>query len=178
MESKHFKIAALTELKEKELKIVRKWSGLSNFKLWDRLHKKPKEFELFRRTGPDLNIISYVINPVINGKLNKDPALCNSFNNYLFKQLSEQLAGDKTPKLMVTSSVFDKDNSEAPILNLYAQLGIQSKQAEDMNFLITTVMNPWLSDAEDGKVNMIPFVGKLLKNAAEDLVKSKKYLTP
>ena len=79
---------------------------------------------------------------------------------------------------MVTSSVFDKDNSEAPILNLYAQLGIQSKQAEDMNFLITTVMNPWLSDAEDGKVNMIPFVGKLLKNAAEDLVKSKKYLTP
>lgn len=178
MESKHFKIAALTELKEKELKIVRKWSGLSNFKLWDRLHKKPKEFELFRRTGPDLNIISYVINPVINGKLNKDPALCNSFNNYLFKQLSEQLAGDKTPKLMVTSSVFDKDNSEAPILNLYAQLGIQSKQAGDMNFLITTVMNPCLSDAEDGKVNMIPFVGKLLKNAAEDLVKSKKYLTP
>ena len=170
IDSPDFKIAALTDLSSKELTIVKKWAPLSNEELWERLSKKKDEFELFRRTGPDLNIISYVLNPIIGGKLNKDIKITNDFNNELFKKLSSQNIKEPIPEVILTSSTLDAENSNAAIKSLCHQLGLKDHDKTDMNFLITTVMNPWLSDADNGNRNMIPEVIGYLQNEAEALV--------
>jgi hypothetical protein len=170
IDSKHFQIAALTDLKPKELAIVKSWSTLSNLELWERLSKNSKEFDLFRRTGPDLNIISYALNPIIKGKPNKDPKITNEFNNALFKKLSSQSVDEVIPRIIVTSSSLEAENSSEPIKSLRRQLGVKHDPDLDMDFLITTVMNPWLTDADNGKRNMVPEVLGYLQEEAETLV--------
>ena len=123
--------------------------------------------DVFRRTGPDLNIISYALNPIINGERNTDPKVTNDFNDKLFKKLSVQRQNDPIPQLYVTSSIFESDHSGAPITYLREQLGVDQSKYLDMNFLITTIMNPWLSDTENGTRNMIPEVFSHLQVAAE-----------
>ncbi|MDX1332140.1 MAG: pyridoxal-dependent decarboxylase [Robiginitalea sp.] len=170
IQSSHFEIAALTDLKPKELNVVRSWSKLSNLELWDRLSKNAKEFELFRRTGPDLNIISYALNPIIKGKPNKDPKVTNDFNNALFKKLSSQSVDEAIPRVIVTSSSLEAESSSEPIKSLRRQLGVKHDPDLDMNFLITTVMNPWLTDAANGERNMVPEVLGYFQEEAEMLV--------
>ena len=126
--------------------------------------------EIFRRTGPDLNIISYALNPIINGQVNTDPKVTNDFNSRIFKKLSVQTSDDPVPQLYVTSSIFNSENSAAPIAFLRERLHVRQNKRLDMNFLITTIMNPWLSDTENGTRNMIPEVFNHLQQAAETVV--------
>ncbi|SMD43965.1 Glutamate decarboxylase and related PLP-dependent proteins [Aquiflexum balticum DSM 16537] len=173
IESEDFKLAALTDLKPEEIERIKEWTKLSNLELWERLSESKMEFDLFQRTGPDLNIISYALNPIINGKENKDPKVTNDFNNSLFLKLSNQSIDEPLPEVIVTSSTFDSENSSNAIRSLRNQLKIDQDDTLDMNFLITTVMNPWLSDTDQGKRNMIPEIVGYLQKAAEDLVHSK-----
>lgn len=176
IDSKHFKLAALTDLSGEDIDVIKKWTPLTNEELWKRLHKHPDEFEIFRRTGPDLNIISYALNPVIDGKPNKDPKVTNDFNNCLFKKLSSQSVDDPLPDVVVTSSSFEAENSLNAIKSLRDQLKVKHKDSLDMNFIITTVMNPWLTDTEQGTRNMIPEIVSYLVEAAEKIVVSGEYL--
>jgi glutamate/tyrosine decarboxylase-like PLP-dependent enzyme len=175
IDSLYFKIAVLTELSEHELSIVRTWAPLSNVDLWKQLRDHQGEMELFRRTGPDLNIISYALNPVINGDINSDPKKSNDFNNTLFRKLSSQTVNEPLPEIIVTSSSFDSENSDEPIKYLRQQLGLKQDDKLDLRFLITSVMNPWLTDADHGECNMIPKLVGFLQKAAESLVHELYY---
>lgn len=168
--SKHFTIAALTDLTDDELDIVRAWAPLSNLELWERLWANSNEFDIFQRTGPDLNIISYVLNPIIEGKKNTDPSKANEFNDELFRRLSSQSVNDPLPELIITRSSFIHGNSLAPIRYLRNKLGLVQDDKLDMSFLITTVMNPWLTDTDHGKRNMIPELVGYLQKRAESLI--------
>ncbi len=175
IDSPDFRISALTDLSAQELDVVKEWSALSNIELWQRLHDRPHEFDIFRRTGPDLNIISYALNPIIDGVLNQDPKKTNEFNNALFKKLSSQSIDEPIPEIIVTSSSFDPEYSAEPIKHLREQLGVDHDDALEMNFLLTTVMNPWLSDADNGRRNMIPEVVGYLQEEAEALIHELYY---
>jgi glutamate/tyrosine decarboxylase-like PLP-dependent enzyme len=170
IKSQHFIIAALTDLTDEELDIVRGWAPLSNLELWGRLSQHPNEYDIFRRTGPDLNIFSYALNPVIEGKINTDPTKANQFNNELFKRLSRQTIDESLPDLIITGSSFNHENSLAPIRYLRNKLGLDQDDKLDFKFLITTVMNPWLTDADHGTRNMIPKLVEYLQKKAESLV--------
>ena len=172
IESDYFKLAALTDLEPHEIELIKEWPSLSNAELWERLSESKIEFDIFQRTGPDLNIISYALNPILNGKENRDPKVTNDFNKALFKKLSNQSVDEPLPEVIVTSSSFDSEDSLNAIRSLRTQLGLKQDDDMDMNFLITTVMNPWLSDTDSGKRNMIPELVGYLQKAAEDLVQS------
>ncbi len=170
MQSERFDFAVLTDLSDTDLDVVRSWVDLTNEELWEQLSEHPAEMDIFRRAGPDLNIITYALNPIINGERNTDPKVTNDFNDRVFRKLSIQKGGDPIPPLYVTSSIFDSANSGAPIAFLRKQLRVNHNRRLDMNFLITTVMNPWLSDTENGTRNMIPEVFGHLQRAAESVV--------
>nr|WP_256534109.1 pyridoxal-dependent decarboxylase [Lewinella sp. JB7] len=171
LKSDHFTVAVLTDLTADELAVVRSWAGLSNAELWDRLGKHPEEMKIFRRTGPDLNIITYALNPILPGGANTDPKETNTFNNAIFEKLSVQRIGDPVPELYVTSSTLDAEHSEAPIRYLRTQLGVRQDSQLAMNFLITTIMNPFLSDTDNGTRNMVPEVIGHLSRAAEEVAR-------
>ena len=170
IKSTSFKIAALTDLSEEELAVVKEWAPLSNAELWMRLRDNRNEFLIFRRAGPDLNIISYALNPIIDGKINSNPKISNEFNNELFKKLSSQAIDEPLPEIIVTSSSLEPKNNNEAIKYLRQQLGLNQDDNIEFRFLITSVMNPWLTDADHGKRNMIPELVGYLKKAAESLV--------
>lgn len=170
MKSKKFEMAALHELSDKELKTIETWADLSVDELLNEILKSEYNAQLFKTLGPDLTIISYAANPIINGKKNEDINLTNRFNKAIFNNLTRQTAENALPKIIITGSEFSGETSEEPIKCLRNQLGLIHDPSTSMQFLITTVMNPWLSDADNGRRDMVPEIAEIMKQQIEDVV--------
>jgi len=125
-----------------------------------------KTMALFRELGSDQNIVSYAFNLVVGGKRNTDVAKLNALNTAIFEQLSLGRDISKTPetKMFVTSSAADPAVYGAPIVDDFRRrLGVTGSADTPITFLISTTMDPWLTDTEQG--NFIPTLMAVMRDA-------------
>ena len=104
---------------------------------------------LLRELGSDQTITPYVFNfKQKNGELNTDIKKMNELNKGIFNTLS-MVPGEKatTQALLVTSSEFDPETYGNKFMNsLIKRLGVENQNNDPVTFIISTVMNPWLTD--------------------------------
>jgi glutamate/tyrosine decarboxylase-like PLP-dependent enzyme len=115
----------------------------------EELIKNEKAMDLLREVGSDQLIIPYIFNfKDKSGKLNNDAAKMNELNSRVFKILS-MVPGDKADSktLIVTSSEFKLEIYGREFMNsIKDRLGIKDERDLPISFIISTVMNPWLTD--------------------------------
>jgi glutamate/tyrosine decarboxylase-like PLP-dependent enzyme len=153
--------------------------GWSNDKLVEELGKDEHLQRLFSEMGPDQNITAYAFNFYVphmdewqktRWVPNQRIDLLNRLNDRVFQILSVTPPERPDQPLIVTSSALDPQTvGERVVREFLRRLKIapppdQPLQAS-VSFLITTVANPWLTDAagkNGDRVNMIPEVMKVL----------------
>jgi glutamate/tyrosine decarboxylase-like PLP-dependent enzyme len=126
---------------------------------------------LFRELGSDQNIVSYAFNFLVDGKLNEDVAKLNALNTAVFEQLSLGRDLDRIPetKMFVTSSAADPAVYGEPIVDDFRRrLGVTGSAATPITFLISTTMDPWLTDTAKG--NFIPTLMTVMREAVLEAV--------
>ncbi len=134
----------------------------------------------FRNLGSDQVIVSYAFNFKFerDGEwiLNADVERLNKLNTEIFKRLSilrpkshngKTAESDDPPPLFVTSSAYDPGSYGTKTIDLFKRrLGIVDHTDEPVDVLISTTMDPWLTDTETG--NIIP---ELIKGLREVVLK-------
>ncbi len=121
---------------------------------------------LFRELGSDQNIVSYAFNLVVGGRRNADVGKLNALNTAVFEQLSlgRDLAKIPETKMFVTSSAADPAVYGATIVDDFRRrLGVTGSVDTPIAFLISTTMDPWLTDTEQG--NFIPTLMAVMRDA-------------
>ncbi len=137
------------EAAAKELDLIRKTIvGKQNDQL------DPDAIQLLRELGSDLIIIAYAFNfRLENGDLNRDVDRLNQLNDTIFKRLSILKSKTEilTTPLFVTTSDFDPVRYGATLVKSFMdRLGVQGEPVKPIKFLISTTMDPWLTDTENG----------------------------
>jgi glutamate/tyrosine decarboxylase-like PLP-dependent enzyme len=169
MRSDHFVVETLRSLPDQDKATLGRFTNLTNEELWRRLAGNPAELMLFRESGSDQIIIAYALNPKIGGIVNTDPDLADEYNRRVFKRLSIEREGDDWPELFVTASEFDPEIYGRPFVDSFrGRLGLTPGSRAPMQFLISTTMDPWLTDAGGGGRNMIPALVAALQRVAEE----------
>ncbi len=182
MRSPLFRITTLQEVDPGDVVKLDRWKALNNEDLWDELSRSG-EHGFFRSMGPDLIINAYAVNPKLvdetgNEYWNSDPEVASKFNDCVYRALSIEYEGDDWPPVVVTGSEYESNVAEEPIKSMRRRLGINHDPDVKMNFLISTTMNPWLSDADGGKRNMVREVAESLRSAIEaEVVKFRRDLS-
>lgn len=114
--------------------------------------------ELFSQLGPDLVITTYAFNFKNKKGLNRDIGKMNNLNTAIFTELSigPQPRDEVSDKpMIVTSSQFDPAECGKPfVAHFMKRLGVRGKPETPISFLISTTMDPWLTDTAEG--NYIP----------------------
>ncbi len=137
-------------------------------------------FSLFRKLGGDQTIITYIYNfrkghSNFEGDLDKINELNTAvYEKFSFRRNTE--GKEYKPEIIVTSSSFTReDYGQKFMANLLNRLGVHiseehpgSKEStifkRPINFIISTIMNPWLSDTVDGS-----FIPVLIKDITANL---------
>ena len=125
----------------------------------DELLEDGEAMKLFRQLGPDLVITTYAFNFKNKKRLNRDVDKMNSLNNAIYTELSigpGPLRDDVIDKpMIITSSQFDPAACGKPFVQHYMKrLGVRGEPTTALSFLISTTMDPWLTDTAKG--NYIP----------------------
>ena len=123
-----------------------------------------KTMALFRELGSDQNIVSYAFNFLVDGKRNEHVAKLNALNNAVFEQLSLGRDLEKIPetKMFVTSSTADPAVYGPTIVDDFRRrLGVTGSAETPIEFLISTTMDPWLTDTATG--NFIPTLMAIMR---------------
>jgi hypothetical protein len=124
----------------------------------------PEVRALFPELGSDQVIITYTFNFKVDGQLNTDVQKLNELNLNIFKALSLAPGNDRpaqTP-MYLTQSQFTVEAYGKYLVDHYkSRLGLSLDNDEPVNILISTTMDPWLTDTAEG--NFIPEVTKALK---------------
>ena len=131
-----------------------------------------KTMKLFRELGSDQNIVSYAFNFLVDGERNEDVTKLNDLNNAIFAELSLGRDLDRIPetKLFVTSSQLDPAvYGPAIVENFRTRLEVTGSAGVPITFLISTTMDPWLTDTAEG--NFIPKLMDVLRGAVLAAVK-------
>jgi len=119
----------------------------------------PEAMTLLRELGSDQIIIAYAFNFKTHGVLNTSVARANRLNDEIFRSLSAAPGKGQimnTP-LFVTASEFDQAAYGDRLLNHFKlRLGINDRSGSALTFLISTTMDPWISETECG--SFIPIV--------------------
>ena len=126
---------------------------------------------LFRELGSDQNIVSYAFNFLVDGKRNQDVALLNKLNKAVFTKLSLGTDLGKVPgtKMFVTSSDLDPTTYGEPIVEDFRRrLGVIGSADTPIGFLISTTMDPWLTDTAAG--NFIPTLMQVMRETVLEAV--------
>ncbi len=147
---------------------------LENEPLLEALNKDQDLSKWYSSLGSDQIIISYAFNfKDKNGHLNKCPKLLNKLNTAIFNDLSllrmtrnEKGEAENHPPLYLTKSTFDESNYGGFFMSEYKRrLGVETSGIESINFLISTTMNPWLTDPAGGT-----FIPKLMESLRETVL--------
>lgn len=109
---------------------------------------------LIKELGQDQTIITYMFNfKNPDGSVNTDTKKMSDLNFALYQKLSfspGETDLEKTP-LIVTASEFDPNVYGADFMeNIRVRLGVMGDETLPINFIISTVMNPWLTATTDG----------------------------
>jgi glutamate/tyrosine decarboxylase-like PLP-dependent enzyme len=134
------------------------------------LLKDPERLAWFRSLGSDQLIVSYAFNFVsADGRLNQDVALTNRLNNEIFSRLSlARRDVVKKPPLLITASQLDVPSYGGLVLDLKRRLGVVDTDASPLDFLISTTMDPWLTDTAEG--NMVPRLIQTLRTEVAAII--------
>lgn len=131
-----------------------------------------RTLELFRELGSDQNIVSYAFNLVVDGSRNVDVAKLNDLNTKVFEQLSLGRDLDRVPEtpMFVTSFALDPGAYGTDIVEDFRRrLGVTGSPEVPITFLISTTMDPWLTDTAGG--NFIPTLMGVMRQAVLAAVK-------
>lgn len=131
-----------------------------------------KTMQLFRELGSDQNIVSYAFNFLVDGKRNEDVGKLNDLNDAVFAELSlgRDLGRIPETKMFVTSSDADPAVYGATIVDDFRRrLGVTGSADTPITFLISTTMDPWLTDTAKG--NFIPVLMDVMRKAVLAAVK-------
>jgi len=126
-------------------------------------------FAFFKELGGDQTIVTYMYNYYDADKVaNTDMGKANILNNAIYRAFSfRDKAGNSTnpiepehvPEIVVTSSSFTRDNYGNVLMDeLRQRLKVTNGADDKINFIISTIMNPWLSNTVEGS-----FIPKLME---------------
>tara|TARA_R110000868_G_scaffold1389_8_gene10725 strand:+ start:4376 stop:6616 length:2241 start_codon:yes stop_codon:yes gene_type:complete len=138
----------------------------------------PEAFALFKELGGDQTIITYIYNFYgENKKPNTDLSMTNKLNDEIYRTFSfSEKPGEEehVPEIVVTSSSFTRGNyGNALMDDLIKRLRVQSNGQDDsINFIISTIMNPWLSNTSKG--SFIPTIIEIITKNVTKIVKKVK----
>ena len=138
----------------------------------DEILADAKTMQLFRELGSDQNIVSYAFNFLVDGQRNEDVGKLNALNKAVFTELSlgRDLGRVPETKMFVTSSDADPAVYGATIVDDFRRrLGVTGSQGTPITFLISTTMDPWLTDTATG--NFIPVLMDVMRKAVLAAVK-------
>jgi glutamate/tyrosine decarboxylase-like PLP-dependent enzyme len=112
-------------------------------------------FSLFKELGGDQTIITYMYNYYDDdGNPVTDMKKVNDFNDAVYRafSFSEQPGkAEHVPEIVVTSSSFTRGNYGNTLMdNLRLRLGVTNGYDDPINFIISTIMNPWISNTVKG----------------------------
>jgi len=121
----------------------------------EQLMADTEAFALFKELGADQTIITYMYNFYDkNGKANTDMQKTNDFNDAIFRKFSFSKQPGKpehVPEIVVTSSSFTRSNyGNVFVDKLRQRLEVTNGPDLAINFIISTIMNPWLSNTVKG----------------------------
>lgn len=157
--------------------------GLDDDDVQAKLAADPALAALFRAAGPDLTISTYAFNFVTADGTNSDPALMNALNDRIYQALSIQsFNGGHVPlePMFVTSSSFDPAVYGQDFVDAFAErAGVTAVPDVPIGFLISTIQNPWLTEAggEDLLDTLMTTLGATASAAAQEIMKEHG-LTP
>jgi glutamate/tyrosine decarboxylase-like PLP-dependent enzyme len=152
---------------QKERARIAALNPLSNHELIAHLNDDPKALRWFRKLGSDLLIVSYAFNKEGNRSLAK----MNEWNQAIFAKLSVSTRHEDLPAtpLFVTASQLDvKTCGQALYDDFKRRLGIKDPSQEPIHFLISTTMDPWLTDTERG--NLVPELIDRLREVVREVI--------
>jgi len=135
------------------------------------LQEDAEAFALFKELGGDQTIITYMFNFYnADGTPNNDINKLNKLNNaaYLAYSFSPEKKNVEDTELVVTSSSFtQKDYGTAFMNNLRTRLQVEGDDETAINFLISTIMNPWLSNTVAG--SFLPTIMEIMTRVISKL---------
>ncbi|MDQ6843099.1 MAG: pyridoxal-dependent decarboxylase, partial [Bacteroidota bacterium] len=135
-------------------------------------------FSLFKELGGDQTIITYMYNYYKDdGTPNGDMKKVNAFNDAIYRAFSFSEPpgkGEHVPEIVVTSSSFTRGNyGNALMDNLRLRLGVTDGYDDSIGFIISTIMNPWLSNTVKG--SFIPeLISIIVRNVTTIAAEEKK----
>jgi Pyridoxal-dependent decarboxylase conserved domain len=143
----------------------------------DQLMADIEAFSLFKILGGDQTIITYMYNFYNNNKTaNNDMSKVNALNDAIYRAFSFKPYENNTEltEIVVTSSSFTRAlDGDSLINNLRDRLGVNTDYDAPIDFIISTVMNPWLSNTVKG--SFIPELIKIItKNVTSITAKIKE----
>lgn len=147
----------------------------------DDIIKDTEAYALFKELGGDQTIITYIYNFYNDdGTVNSDITKLNALNNAIYKKFSFSPGETdySDTEIVVTSSDFTPAIYGDDFMNrIKLRLGIIGGEGESVNFIISTIMNPFLTNTVEGS-----FVPKLIdiitKNVEEIVTQIKKPSKP
>ncbi len=138
----------------------------------------PQAFALFKELGGDQTIITYMYNYYnSDGTPNSIMKKVNDLNDAVYRAFSFKPYENNTQNtpIVVTSSSFTRENNgDLLVNNLRQRLCVAGNYGYDdpINFIISTVMNPWLSNTVNG--SFIPQLINILTENIKQIVTTVK----
>ena len=138
----------------------------------EQLLSDPEAFALFKELGGDQTIITYMYNYYNANKVpNSDMKKVNDMNDAVYRAFSYKPGENNTQQteIVVTSSAFTREVDGSYLVDsLRKRLGVTDANNYDapINFIISTIMNPWLSNTVKGS-----FIPKLISIITKNVSK-------
>lgn len=153
--------ASATEIKQQYAFIRDRIVNKSNSELL----ADQEAFDLFKILGGDQTIITYMFNYYIEGTTpNTDLSKVNELNDEVYRTFSfsdKPGVQEHIPELVVTSSSFTRgDYGDVLMDGIRERLGVTTDPDEKINFIISTMMNPFLSNTVSG--SFIPTIIEIM----------------
>ena len=144
------------------------------------LQADTEAFTLFKKLGGDQTILTYMYNFYnSDGLKNSDIVKLNKLNTAVYQKFSFKapIPGSPLPippEIVVTSSSFTLENYGHELMdNLRKRLGIVGGKDQPIDFIISTIMNPWLSHTLKG--SFIPeIISIIVKKCNSTYSRNKK----
>lgn len=136
----------------------------------EKLLSDPEAFALFKELGGDQTIITYMYNYYNDDRTpNSDMKKINDLNDAIYRAFSYKPGEDNTQKteIVVTSSAFTREvDGNYLVDSLRKRLGATTDYDAPVNFIISTIMNPWLSNTVKGS-----FIPQLISIITKNITK-------
>lgn len=134
-------------------------------------------YALFKELGGDQTIITYLYNYYENGtQPNTDMAKVNALNDCVYRAFSfseKPGEAEHIPEIVVTSSSFTRGNYGDVLMDgLRSRMGVTNGYNDSINFIISTIMNPWLTNSTQG--SFIPNLIEIITRNVNTMVQKIK----